>query len=73
MRGRATDQINGSINKDQEPSSAGLAALNEEVLMDDSLKPTEGMAVDYEWVEVNDADIGEHSMSCLNYDFVPRN
>lgn len=61
IRVRKTDQnqINGSINKDQEPTStsAGLPALNEEVLMDDRLQPTEGMAVDYEWVEVNDADI----------------
>lgn len=59
LRGRPTDQINGSINKDQEPISAGLPALSEEVLIDERLKSTEGMAVDYEWVEVNDADIGE--------------
>jgi hypothetical protein len=66
IRARKTDQsqINGSINKGQEPTStsAGLPALNEEVLMDDRLQPTEGMAVDYEWVEVNDADIGEQAI-----------
>lgn len=33
--------------------------------MDDRLQPTEGMAVDYEWVEVNDADIGEQTILLL--------
>jgi hypothetical protein len=69
IRVRKTDQnqINGSINKGQESTStsAGLPALNEEVLMDDRLQPTEGMAVDYEWVEVNDADIGEQAILSL--------
>lgn len=60
LRGRPADQVNGSINKDQEPIPAGLSALSEEVLMDDRLRDTQGMAVDYEWVEVNDADIGKH-------------
>ena len=67
MRKTDQNQINGFISKDQEPTntSAGLPALNEEVLMDDRLQPTEGMAVDYEWVEVNDADIGEQAILAL--------
>jgi hypothetical protein len=35
--------------------------------MDDRLQPTEGMAVDYEWVEVNDADIGEQAILALTF------
>lgn len=44
---------------DVDGDERGLAALDQHVMMDDRLAGTEGLAVDYEWLDVNNGDLGK--------------
>jgi hypothetical protein len=58
-KNKARDEKLTAGASDKENESTGLSALDEEVLFDARLKPTEGLAVDFDWVDWSDGDIGE--------------